>query len=143
MARLERLDEPPAATTDTAEVGEPAASEAPVAPEPVAHHPEPEAPEPEPVAVVPAPAVEEPVSIPDPEPEPEPEPETEPEPDPVGDRAARSQPVASEPVIQRVVVGPNGSDTTSDSDSTADQGTTATPEQKPARRGWWQRQFGG
>ena len=154
MARLERLDEPPTAIIETAAIIEPATaapeppaapepqpnSEPEVAPEPVAAHaPEPEAPPAEPAAVATAPSIEEPASIAEPQPEPEPEPQ----PEPAGDRAARSQPVASEPVIQRVVVGPNGSDTTNDGDSAGDQGAAATSEQKPARRGWWQRQFGG
>lgn len=49
-------------------------------------------------------------------------------------RQARSQPVASEPVLERVVVRP--------------EGTTPAPEApsedaRPARRGWWQRRLMG
>jgi hypothetical protein len=55
-------------------------------------------------------------------------------------RTARSRPVASEPVIQRVMVGPNGNGIESAEAPEADN-AQATP--KPQRRGWWQRQFGG
>jgi hypothetical protein len=41
-------------------------------------------------------------------------------------------PTASEPVLERVVVQPGGHD----SDAAHDDG-------RPARRGWWQRKFGG
>lgn len=63
----------------------------------------------------------------------------------VVDRSARSQPVASEPVIQRVVVRPNGSQQPDDdgADTTAPAPATTETETKPSRRGWWQRQFGG
>ncbi len=47
-------------------------------------------------------------------------------------RAARMTPTASEPVLERVVVQPGGQD----SDAAHDDG-------RPARRGWWQRKFGG
>ncbi len=57
------------------------------------------------------------------------------------DRAPRAQPVASEPVIQHVVVGPNGAEAATPAEG--DEAETANEPQKPARRGWWQRQFGG
>ena len=47
-------------------------------------------------------------------------------------RAARMTPAASEPVLERVVVQPGGQDR----DAAHDDG-------RPARRGWWQRKFGG
>ena len=58
------------------------------------------------------------------------------------DRLARSQPVASEPVIQRVHVGPNGAGHQETAVDVSESDAAAEP--KPAaRRGWWQRQFGG
>jgi len=56
--------------------------------------------------------------------------------DDTSNRTARSQPVASEPVLQRRVIGPNGS-----GDKAAEP-EPATKAEKPSRRGWWQRQFG-
>ena len=58
------------------------------------------------------------------------------------DRAARAQPVASEPIVQRVVVGPNGAAQPSE-DTKTEEIETAQSEPAPARRGWWQRPFGG
>jgi hypothetical protein len=47
-------------------------------------------------------------------------------------RTTRSVPVASEPVLERVVVRP---------DAAADEGVQRDVS-RPARRGWWQRKFG-
>jgi ribonuclease E len=47
-------------------------------------------------------------------------------------RAARMTPSASEPVLERVVVQPGG-----------EGGDAARDDGQPARRGWWQRKFGG
>jgi ribonuclease E len=139
MAHLERLDDSSQpsnanavdvaeATGDAESVPEPSE---PTAPEPTiaetAHQPEPvnepaiaateEAAEAEPAAAVEAPPAD------------------------GADRTARAQPVASEPVIQHVVVGPNGAEAATPAEG--DEAETATEPQKPARRGWWQRQFGG
>ncbi len=59
------------------------------------------------------------------------------------DRRARSQPVASEPVIQRVVVSPNGQQNGDGAETAAADPAPADTTAKPSRRGWWQRQFGG
>ncbi|MGI9479160.1 MAG: Rne/Rng family ribonuclease, partial [Hyphomicrobiaceae bacterium] len=59
------------------------------------------------------------------------------------DRSARSQPVASEPVIQRVVVSPNGQQNGDHDDVDAAATVPTEADAKPSRRGWWQRQFGG
>ncbi|MFT7574321.1 MAG: ribonuclease E [Alphaproteobacteria bacterium] len=64
----------------------------------------------------------------------------------VPDRSARSQPVASEPVIQRVVVRPggqSGSDNEVASDTETSPAVALDAPKAPSRRGWWQRQFGG
>lgn len=64
--------------------------------------------------------------------------------EPLADRSARSQPVAGEPVIQRVVVSPNGQHANSSTeDLTSIDGETTETDAKPSRKGWWQRQFGG
>ncbi len=47
------------------------------------------------------------------------------------ERHARTEPVASEPVIERIVVGPET--------GTLEQ---PAPAEQPVRRGWWQRRFG-
>jgi ribonuclease E len=47
-------------------------------------------------------------------------------------RVSRTKPVASEPVLERVVVGAAVHSETDEADAT-----------KPARKGWWQRKFGG
>jgi ribonuclease E len=122
-AHMEKLGPPPAAQADGEEMAEePARS--PVAPETTA------------VA-----AAEEPQSAEAP-PKAEPgAPADEAEAPPVqAARAARSQPVASEPVLQRVVVGPNGA---TPQGETAEADEAEQPSDKPTRRGWWQRQFGG
>ncbi len=61
--------------------------------------------------------------------------------DEVADRATRSEPVASEPILQRVVVGPNGAETADE--ASQDEHIASEEAKKPARRGWWQRPFGG
>jgi ribonuclease E len=161
MARLERLDDGAPNTTDgdaePAEQQEPLAEsvadtgEAPAEPRETSTKPEaspsvdavPPAPEPE--TAEPAVVLADAPATPEQEKEValagEPEAEVV-ETQPVdSDRAARAQPVASEPVVQRVVVGPNGAAQPSE-DSKTEEVETAQAEPAPARRGWWQRPFG-
>nr|PZN86496.1 MAG: ribonuclease E [Pseudomonadota bacterium] len=48
-------------------------------------------------------------------------------------RTPRTEPVASEPIIERIVLGPEIGAVTPE---------RPTPSEQPARRGWWQRRFG-
>ena len=52
-------------------------------------------------------------------------------------RAARSNPIAGEPVIQRVHVSPDNGP------GSEQNGDEPSEKKNPTRRGWWQRQFGG
>ncbi len=63
-----------------------------------------------------------------------PEPEHQPTPPPAPARNRRTAPVASEPVIERVVVRPNAGTLQPQPDESTGE--------TPVRRGWWQRKFG-
>ncbi len=59
-------------------------------------------------------------------------------------RAARFNPIAGEPVMQRVVVGATNGHAQEGAKTEDDQTPSEAPAAKqPQRRGWWQRQFGG